>query len=436
MSEKERPGARTCVIGAGVTGLVAACSLARSGFAVTVLESELRPGGMLSSFRIGWEDLERIPHRVDAGDRAVLDLFRDLGLDGQIEWFRPSAALYLDGAHHRIDRPSDLLRIGAAPLAARIRAALSARGRGGPPDRCEDSLRALLSHRSGRRGIPPEWASCRSGRRAPPGARPVGYPSGGFSVLVRTLLKEIEARGGEVRCGCTVTDIRPRGGGFRLECILEDCSAFDFDADAVVATVSGRRFAEMSAGAGIDDALLDPLRAAGYLGHLCLALRMRTPLSPYHRTLVPDDSPFRLVTEHTELVGQRRYGGHIVYLSRDVDTADPLWTEPDGDIFRLFFRSLGEMHPGILRSDVKDWRLTRTRYSCPTAGPAPRGPAPSETVGRPGLYLASLARTVAEERSLERSVRAGLAVADKVRGGTALRSDGVLAPNLPQREVH
>ena len=430
MREPDRNGRKACVVGAGLTGLVAAHSLSRSGYAVTVLESELRPGGMLSTFRIGWEDLERIPHRIGPGDRAVLGLYEDLGLAGQVEWYHPYSSVYLHGAHHALARPSDALRIRNVPLGARLRAAASAAVRGLPPGRCEESLRAL----SGGDALPEEWrTACRTRAASGPRTRDeAGYPAGGFAVLVRMLVKEIEARGGEVRCGCTVTDIRPSGGGFRLDCILEDCTAYSFDADQVVATVSGRRFAEMGAGAGLPEPVLERLRATRDLGHMSLALRLKAPLSPFHRTLVPAGSAFRLVTEHSGLVGLRRYGGHIVYLSRDVDTAEPIWTQSDGEVFRLFFRSLTEMHPALLRSDVKDWRLTRIRYACPTDG-AFRGAGPPFETGCPGLFLAELPRTLPEEHSLDRSIRSGFEAADRVRREPSPTADGTAVPAVSQK---
>jgi len=432
---------KACVVGAGVTGLVAACSLARSGYDLTVLESELHPGGMLSTFRIGWEDLERIPHVIDVSDRELLKLFRDLGLDGQIEWFQTSAALYLDGAHHRIDRARDLLSIRPLSVANRFLAAMCAVDQHLPPFSCPESLRALVSARPSKDTVevPGEWlASCAPGvRTAPRRERSSGYPAGGFSILVRALIKEIEALGGSVRFGCTVTDVRPLAGGFRLDCILEDCTSYALETGTVVATVSGRRFAEMTVGAGLDASYLERLRSIRYQGHLCLALRLKQSLSSYHRTFVPADAPFRLVTEHSGLVGLRRYGGHILYLSRDIDTADPLWTQSDGEIFRLFFRGLCEMHPELLRSDVKDWRLTRTRYACPPRSLFDRQSAIAPEGGYPGLYLAGIARTLREEHSIDRSVRAGLAVAARVRSDPWLRSEEAApASGLQQREVY
>jgi hypothetical protein len=253
---------------------------------------------------------------------------------------------------------------------------------------------------------------------------------------VRALIKEIESYGGQVRYGCTVTGIRRFEGGFRVDCVLEDCSSYFEDTHALIATVSGRRFAEMAAGIGLPETFLEPLRSACYQGHLSLALRLKKSLTSYHRTLISAEAPFRLVTEHTGLVGLRRYGGHIVYLSRDIDTADPLWTQSDGDVFRLFFRKLTEIHPELLRSDVKDWRLTRTRYVSPARPPArSRDPYAMESA-IPGLFLASSARSLSEEHSLERSVRAGLSIAS--RADSSLSGGGkasAVASRIQQSEV-
>ena len=437
---------RICIVGAGVTGLVAAYALAKEGFRVTVLESELRAGGILSSFRIGWEDLERVPHLLDADDRVLLDLFRGLGLESHIEWYRPTAALYLEGLHQPLMRPTDLLRLHPLPFLKRLRAVMASWARAFPLHRarrsviCDDILHPLLTRRAAAdpEGLPVEWFMFPARRTVwfPRPGKTSGYPAGGFSILVRALLKEFESFGGTLHYGCTATDVTAQENGFRVDCVLEDCSSSFSEADAVIATVSERRFAEMTTGLALDSRYMDRLRSARYLGHLCLVLRLKQSLSSFHRTLVSTDLPFRLVTEHTGLVGLRRYGGHIVYLSRELDTSDPLWTQPDGDLFRLFFRGLTEMHPELVRSDVKDWRLTRTRYAYPgSPAQADSGIVPMSTP-LPGLFLAGIAQACPGGRSLDRSVETGLAAAAMASRALSVRKAGAGAiPGIMISEV-
>lgn len=138
-----------------------------------------------------------------------------------------------------------------------------------------------------------------------------------------------------------------------------------------------------------------------------MVLRLKKSLSEYYWTTVCDHLPFVVVVEHTNLTSLRKYGGHVVYLSRYLDISDPLWTQSDSDIYKLFCKGLSEMYPDFNSTDVKDWRLTRTRYAQPVIGKGYSSNMPEMRTPEEGLFLAGMAQIYPEDRGMNYAIRLG-----------------------------
>lgn len=85
MNASKRP--EICIIGAGISGLFCGRRLASLGFTVTLVEQSLAPGGMLSTIHLGKRDIELIPHHLRRQDKNILELFSELGLYDELEWY-------------------------------------------------------------------------------------------------------------------------------------------------------------------------------------------------------------------------------------------------------------------------------------------------------------------------------------------------------------
>lgn len=322
-----------CVIGAGLTGLVCAWDLSRRGFHVEVVEQHSTAGGMLSSMRLGHEYVELLPHHIRKSDRNVLWLLKELGLTEELEWF--------------------------------------------------DSL----------------WYG-RVGRKK------LGYLQKGFHSLVSALTQEITDRGGLIHYGYTVMDIAqspvpertvslaelgaetgawpsPR---FQISCVLSDCTTLVLEADNVLYSASCRNFAHITHDLALPTDYRDSLMDVTYKANMCLLLLTKPQLNGCFSRPIAFNAPFQRLIEHTNLVGERKYGGHVTYLSGSFSTTNPLWTQSDAEVFGDFFKHLQLLNPTINRSDILNWRLTRTRYATPTCAPMREIFSPL-----PGLYVCSMA---------------------------------------------
>lgn len=428
---------KVCVIGAGLTGLVTAYRLLKKGYDVTILESTLAPGGMVSSFSMGWEKIEHIYHHIFTSDTYVTELADELGLSDQLQWLEPKNALYINNKLYPFTSPFDLVKFDAIPFHERIRTGLAVLKAKNITDitplenmTAQDWLIAkggqtayeklwtpLLRSKfdNDARDVSAVWIWNKFKLRGNSRMNNVknemlGYMDGSFGTLINALAKSVEDLGGTIRYGYTALnitkDINDSGGKyFNIGCVLEDCSSVVFKAESVIATVSGVRFANMTSDLKLDKKYLEKIYKLKYKCDLCMVLRLKEKLSDYYWTTVCDDFPFIVVVEHTNLTSQRRYGGHVVYLSRYLDISDPLWMESDSEIYKLFCKGLKEMYPDFKMSDVKDWRLTRTRYAQPVIGKNYSSFIPEIKTPEEGLFLSGMAQIYPEDRGMNYAIR-------------------------------
>jgi len=426
-------GRQVCIIGGGITGLTTAYRLVKAGYGVTIVEQNPETGGMLSSFQSGNSRLEHIYHHIFTSDTHVLELAEELGLDHDIEWFEPRDALFGAGRLFPFTGPLDLLRCRIMPVPDRIRTGIAVllAGRIRDFSSIEDQTAAeWLCRHGGRRAYEALWKpllrskfdmdadtvsavwiwnkfKLRGGsRKGKAGRESLGYMKGSFARMIDRLAEEITARGGVILTRCTALEISRRDtGGYAVTSILEDCSARTLPCDAVVACIAGRQFVNIAQALRLPAEYLDKASSVSHKANLCLTLRLRDSLSRYYWTTICDDLPFVVAVEHTNLTGTGPYLGPVLYLSRYLSIAHPLWTATDDEIFRLFCSELGKMVPGFSADDVVEWRIKRTRYAQPVI---PRGYslliAPMDTPD-PGVKLAGLAQIYPEDRGVNYAIR-------------------------------
>ena len=225
---------KVCVIGAGLTGLVTAYQLLKRGYDVTVLESTLAPGGMVSSFSMGWEKIEHIYHHIFTSDTFVTELAEELGLSDQIQWLEPKNALYINNKLHPFTTPFDLLTFDAIPFHERIRTGLAVVKAKSITDisTLENmTAKEWLLARSGTKAYEKLWTPLLkskfdsdssdvsavwiwnkfklrgNSRKSNVKNEMLGYMDGSFGTLINALARAIENEGGIIRYGYTALNI-------------------------------------------------------------------------------------------------------------------------------------------------------------------------------------------------------------------------------------
>jgi protoporphyrinogen oxidase len=446
---------RIAVIGAGVTGLVAAHRLAEAGHRPEVFERWPGLGGQGATLEVGGGVLlERYYHHWFTSDRHMRELYDELGMGGDIEWRPSSVAMWVDGRLWPFVSPRDLLRFKPMSLRSRIRMGLAvlrvqrkerdvapfegrtardwvieAMGQPAWDKVWGPLLGGKFGHRADDISAAWLWGKLSLRRQVSGEEREqelLGYPRGSYEGLYRALAEEIEANGGAVhidRPAQRVNRREPGGfwvwpgapGSFRTGL---DPREFPVDViepehfDAVLATVPNDVFELL-----LDDEMLGALstgyvsmlRSIEYQTALCLLLEIDRGFSPYYWTNVADpEIPFIGLIEQTNFVEPERYGGRrFLYVANYLDPADELLSLDPDALIDAYADGLRRINPSFDPSWIRARWLFREPAAQPvvTVGYHERIP-PLET-GIPGLVLANTTQIYPEDRGTNYSVRLG-----------------------------
>ncbi|MBO4604860.1 MAG: FAD-dependent oxidoreductase [Clostridiales bacterium] len=212
--------------------------------------------------------------------------------------------------------------------------------------------------------------------------RKVGYFTEGFVCLTRSLMQEITDNGGRLMFSETVTEIqKTEDGKFNTVCVMPDSTVHNHASDIVIFTGSTRTFANVSHGLFLDMDIRDSIMDITYTASITAMLVLKKKYSEVYYQSVHnrDDIPFSRIVNHSNCFGARGYGGNVVYLTGECLVSDPIWIEDDASILSDFFAGFRHLYPNIRKSDIKAWRVTKTRYAgfgkyppqdltCPTEG--------------------------------------------------------------------
>ena len=85
---------KICIIGGGITGLSSAYKLATLGHDVKIFEASSFSGGQASTLKIKNFEIEKAYHHLFVTDKAILQLYKELEIENELEWFHSSVATY------------------------------------------------------------------------------------------------------------------------------------------------------------------------------------------------------------------------------------------------------------------------------------------------------------------------------------------------------
>jgi protoporphyrinogen oxidase len=447
---------RVAVLGAGMTGLVAAYRLS-DRHQCDVYERWPGLGGQVATFEVGdGYLLERYYHHLFTTDLHIAALYEELGMKDAIEWLPSRVGMFAAGASHPFTTPLDLLRFRPLSLTARMRMGLAIlrlqRGRRPLAEFERETASSWIRRTMGEEPWAKVWGPLLRGkfgdraedismawlwkkftlRRQIKGAEVrgerLGYPRGGWQPLLEELRRRIELRGGRVLIDRPARALRRAGGQLEVGWAAPDSFRRGVDParfeaageeryDAVLATVPNPVFRAL-----LDPGLADEV-GAEYLAKLdsieyhtalCLLLEIDRGFSPFYWTNVADrELPFVGLIEQTNLVDPERYGGRrFLYVANYIAAGDPL-LELDADrLLDLYEHGLRRVNPSFSRDWVKRRWLFREPAAQPIVTVGYEQRIPPLLTGAPGLLLANTTQIYPEDRGTNYSVRLGTEAAE------------------------
>jgi protoporphyrinogen oxidase len=403
-----------CIIGGGLTGLVAAYTLSETAD-VEILEKSPDLGGCLSSYSPGpGKTIEKFYHHCFSGDKYLFHLLEELGIADRLEWLKGSTGYYVDGIIHPLTTPFEILRYPHLTLVDKMRLGLLVMGSRNIDTETLDDLpaRDFVIRRCGEHAyasffepllrskfgdmhdqVSAAWLMSRVSIRSDRGVEGerLGYLNGGFALLIDRLEETLLSRGCTIRRGSEATDLAKTDAGWQV-----NGTAFD----AVISTVSP---ATLQAIGGPD------LPSIPYQGAACMTIGLEREVTDgIYWVNMKGDAPYGAVIGHTNFIADGRYGEHIVYLASYYRN-----TPPDN----LEERMLADFRTrfGVSEQEIHWHRLAIEDAAGPVYTTGYRRLI--QPYARDGLYLAGMfSAPNYPERSMEGAVIAGRAVAREVKG--------------------
>lgn len=425
------------VIGAGITGLVTAYELSKSGYSVDIIEANEEIGGLAASFLLHGTPIEKTYHHLFLGDADMLSLIEELGLGGNITWLSVQMGCFSQGKIHPFGTPWQLLRFRPLSIPTRIRVGLMSYllqkkkdGSSFVPISAHSWLRQWYGEEAYRtlwepllrgkfhrhhRDVSMSWMWARIHSRAGSKHRTfaheqLGYPHGGFRTVTDTLVRRLLSRGARFHLHEPVHHIRTRPDGR----IVIDTQRGSREADAVVATLPSPTCARLLEGeCGKAHKYCEQLNSIQYLGAVCLVFTSTQSLMPYYWVNILDTHfPFLVFLQHTNLVEPDAFGGlHVYYLATYAPHDHPLFTAPEEHVQRQFFDALRGLVPAFQEGCVRERVLSRLPHAQHVVDCDYPAKMPDYRTPLQGVYLANFSQIFPEDRGMSGAVREGRKIA-------------------------
>jgi protoporphyrinogen oxidase len=437
------------IVGAGILGLALGYDLLKRGIGVRIWERSGELGGLMGRTRLtelGDVEVDRYYHAILNSDQALMNLFGELGLAGDLRMVATRMGFYHDARFYPMSTPVDFMRFPPLSMLDRARLALTilaARrvkdwraleqqpvvewltrlGGAGPVEHIwKPLLRAKFDGNYG--DVPATYIWSRLVRMTDTRDRASAkemmcYLPGGYNMLIQALARAIRERGGTITTGATVRQVCVADGQV-VGLQLAEGEIASQGAILTLQTPIARRLLP-------PDAAHVAQRWSGleeYLGIVCMLLVLRRSLTPYYTLNITDEHiPFTGVIETTNLIDPRFVGNyHLVYLPKYVTPDSPFARMGDAELQREFLAHVRRMFPNLKDDEITAVRVGRERYVEPLHPVGRTDAIPAITADIGGLYLVNSAQIYPQLTNGEAAVRHAQAAAAQIARAQAGRA--------------
>lgn len=427
---------KIAVIGGGITGLTAAYVIGKRRHQVTLFEGSEDLGGLAAGIPFHGTTIEKTYHHLFRSDQSIIALARELGIADTLQWRRSSTGVCWKKQFFPLGSARDLLTFPGVPFFQRIRLGLVIaylRHRKSPQHLTRVSAHRWMQRWCGKSAYRVLWEPLLKGKfhdayqtvsmrwlwarihvRAQSRARAseeLGYFTGGFSVLVEALRRDIEERGSSIRLATPVDTLMTRRDESGIELRYgQEREHFD----RVLCTIPSDAFARLIEGHdAVPASTLRQLRSVSYLGAVCLLFSSTQDLSPFYWTnCLDEDAPFVVFIQHTKFIPSTQYRGkHVYYMGVYVPHDHPTFVEDEGKTQQKFFAYVKSIRPEFHREDVDTVRVFRLRNAQHIVDTSYEEKIPPYQTPVPGVFLANFSQIFPQDRGTNFAVEEGRKVA-------------------------
>ncbi len=442
---------RIAIIGAGIAGLSAAYDLLKAGHEVTLYEAANHAGGLASGFQDeAWEwPLEKFYHHIFKGDKAIIGLVKELGIEDKLFFPHPTTSVIYDGEIVPFDSPMRWITFPGFNLLDVARFGLvSAYLRFTKPWRkleqetadtwlqkwygnkiYKTTWRPMLIGKFGPyyQDVNMAWMWARLHVRSPK----LGYFEGGFQAFIDALVTAVTSpssatitstssvTGATLLLNTPVQNVKIENN--QLAITTNDSIA---TYDQVLSTTSPGLMSKLVPDLPAD--YLGQLLELKSMGAVVMTFALERPLLPDNKTYwlnIPADSPdksqndvpFLALVEHTNYIDKAHYGGETIVYCGDYVTPDhPYLQKSQEELSGLFLDALPKFNPDFKRDWVRKSWLFREKYAQPVPLLNHSAHIPAIKTPMPGLYFASMSQVYPWDRGTNYAVQIGRQAAQQM----------------------
>lgn len=417
---------------------------------MTLFEAAPELGGLARSFEFGDIRIERYYHFLCSADTGYFRKLRELDLAHALRWRPTKMGFFYRGRLYPFSSAGDLLRFDGISLLGRLRYGLLALRcslieRWGPLDAVagESWLKRALGEEAYMATwypllrvkfdrfhdrISAAWVWHRihrvaRSRRTPLHQERLGYLAGGTDTLVAALEARLRERGVRLCPGTPVERILVENG---RAAGIETADGARWPFDAVVSAVPLPHFVRLAPDLPAD--YRAALAAVDFIGVICVALRLRQPLSESFWLNVNDERvPFNGCIEYTNLNPEMTPdGSSILYVPFYLPHGHERLAYSDERLVEECVRALGVINPRFRPDWVMRSAVSRDPYAqviC-TTGFAARVPPHRTPVE--GLFLIDSSQLYPADRTISGTIDLAHEVAALLGASVAAQGSNLL----------
>lgn len=414
------------IIGGGITGLSAAYIAAKKGQKVTIIEASTHFGGLLSTFQIGGNRLERYYHHFFTHDEELNWLIKDLGIDDKLFFKKTTMGVFKNGKIYNFNSLLDLFQFKPIQFIDKIKFGLTSLYLGKIADwkKYEHiSCMAWFEKWAGKSTttslwtplleikfgpfaskVPLSWMIGRLRQRMNSrknGDERLGYLDGSLQVLLDTLLENLKEMNVKLVNESPIDKINFNSG--EISSIMQGNKSYS--GNKYLFTLPATILSKMLETEEPEFAL--SLGEIKYFGAICVILELNKPLSSIYWLNIADaDFPFGGIIEHTNFIDKEKYNGsHIAYLSRYFAMDEKIATMSQEDVKEMMISQLYKIYPNFNSNWLKNVFIFRTNTAATICDLNFSEKVPRCQTKINNMFIANMSHVYPDERSTNNSIR-------------------------------
>ncbi len=349
------------IIGAGITGLVAAHELQKLGHSPLLVEKEAEVGGSIKCMKVGDFWVEQTYHVVFPNQENTIKLIEELGFKDKLKWYLGSTGFYHDQLFDATT-PTNILKYPRLKLKDRFnifKSVLNMRAINDFVAYDYITAKEFVSNYSnelyeqfykpmiiGKFGdfsdqISATWLISRMSLRNKRkwNGEVIGYPSGSLKQVIDKL-----SEGKEILLNSKVEKLNVENSHItsaviqQKDCLTSEVKQTERQVDAVISTIPPQ---ELNKIVELPQEYFDKINLP-YEDLVCGVYSLKKPLSKHFWINFMNPKTIKFLLELTNIVPLSKYGQSIVYLGHYTYKGSELWNKSEEEVERLFTDELKE----------------------------------------------------------------------------------------------